>query len=652
DSFVGAFVSDDGTELGFDYGQYSNPLPDPGAPGYDVTTEEIGGKPAKLVVAREAPAVTTGVNFAEVTRDRMGCEGMFINKLTVSADDLTAEQQATVLEILRSIHFPGLGEWTMVPVPALPGAQPAALIDIDMLSSDEGWAVGGEWHPDAGTNAVGSALHYRDGSWHALPSPAVDVLWGVDMVSADEGWAVGLGTILHYANGAWQTVDVEFPGVLLDVDMVSSDDGWIVGTRALLRYRDGEWQLMDEPEFTGALKLDMLSPDSGWAIGGVNLATGEPNFHRFENGAWRPVPWPLPTLSEPLALDMSPSDYGLGWLGGANGRLARHCENRYELITTTLDGDVWDIEMSDDAGPWTSGASGTEGWAVGGYTGSGPALLAHFDDDVWTVLDSPYDGYIKSIEMVSRDEGWAVGAEFGSDEAPNAGALLHYTGPAQPPPPPGATATSTPTGPTPTGPTPTGPTPNTPHTQTPTDSPSPTATATRTPPNGRAGIYLPSVVKPGIGLAGPAGAIAVYVGKVYLGDGAHVAVVDVDDPAAPRVTDRIGPLGADCIVTDIEAASGQVYASCLADEATVDAAGTKTVVSVLRAAAAELPAVVLGSIELDEMAYALAVSDDSVCGAGIWCAPGSSCAGGISGGVIVVNARDPAGPVVAGQLVR
>ena len=139
---------------------------------------------------------------------------------------------------------------------AMPAGSPSASMqDIDMITPEEGWAVG----------ARGTILHYNGSGWAAVDSPAPNaMLNAIDMVSAQEGWAVGYddsgtkGVILHYSKGVWTRLpSIPSSGDLYlnDISMVSLDEGWAVGTEtlgdastrryAILRYRSGTWSLYD-----------------------------------------------------------------------------------------------------------------------------------------------------------------------------------------------------------------------------------------------------------------------------------------------------------------------------------------------------------------------------------------------------------------------
>jgi hypothetical protein len=94
DSYVGEFVGD-ATRLGFDFGLYSNPLPDPKDPRHVVSFEVINGRPGKLVVPRSPGHGTTGVYFGDLPGG---------NKLEVSGTDIIPSQQDVVVRILRTIQ--------------------------------------------------------------------------------------------------------------------------------------------------------------------------------------------------------------------------------------------------------------------------------------------------------------------------------------------------------------------------------------------------------------------------------------------------------------------------------------------------------------------------------------------------------------------
>ena len=130
-------------------------------------------------------------------------------------------------------------------------ADDLTLTGVHMLSTTEAWAVG-----------KGALLHYLDGKWTAIKPPSPDSQFrdyqgfeDVQMLSAEEGWAVGYkileedvnksqGMIMHYSGGKWQEVDIPvIDGRLLTLHMLSAEEGWAAGWGgAILHYNGGTWE--------------------------------------------------------------------------------------------------------------------------------------------------------------------------------------------------------------------------------------------------------------------------------------------------------------------------------------------------------------------------------------------------------------------------
>jgi len=108
------------------------------------------------------------------------------------------------------------------------------ILGIDMLSHDEGWAIADfadyqlayhDQHPYYHLQFAGSCfLHWDGKEWHVVPSPPV-FLRAIDMLSPDEGWAVG-DNILHWDGKEWRVV-LNIYGD--SIDMLSPDEGWMSG---------------------------------------------------------------------------------------------------------------------------------------------------------------------------------------------------------------------------------------------------------------------------------------------------------------------------------------------------------------------------------------------------------------------------------------
>lgn len=102
--------------------------------------------------------------------------------------------------------------WTVVASPTTD-----SLNDVFMVSSNDGWAVGG--YPGAGPGPI---IHYDGSAWSLVASPSTDTIDSIYMLSSSDGWAVGrAGQILHWDGSAWNTVPSPVNEWLTDIQMLS-----------------------------------------------------------------------------------------------------------------------------------------------------------------------------------------------------------------------------------------------------------------------------------------------------------------------------------------------------------------------------------------------------------------------------------------------
>ncbi len=181
--------------------------------------------------------------------------------------------------------------WTKY-IPTLPKKDNICglIFGIDMLSSDEGWAVityfryTKDRYPPVQLGGS-DFLHWDGEKWLVVPSPIEGSLRWVDMLSPEEGWAVG-DNILYWDGREWSVVPCPSSGILSHIDMLSSDEGWVVGDNIL--YWDGEkWSVVPSP-IEGSLRwVDMLSPEDGWAVGDNGTIL------HWDGERWSVVPCPM-----------------------------------------------------------------------------------------------------------------------------------------------------------------------------------------------------------------------------------------------------------------------------------------------------------------------------------------------------------------------
>jgi len=157
------------------------------------------------------------------------------------------------------------------------------LADVDLLTADEGWAVG--------TNqGLPFILRRGGGQWHSMPLPAFEAdayLESVHVVSARDAWAVGhrksggrrTALVLQWDGDVWRDVTIPHPSdsetALVNVAATSTSDVWAVGSRCMaslcqpwvLHLAGGTWRT--EQTAPGAVLTSVVAfaPDDVWVVG-------------------------------------------------------------------------------------------------------------------------------------------------------------------------------------------------------------------------------------------------------------------------------------------------------------------------------------------------------------------------------------------------
>jgi hypothetical protein len=198
----------------------------------------------------------------------------FTDVAPVAADDVwLAARDPQAASVL--LHYDG-HVWSRVPLPL----GNAAISSLAMLSSSEGWAVGGYCgcgSASGGSGASGTSvpvgpgtptppppmpsqgphgatgprgaliLQYHNGVWTEVTNPAQakadDYLFDVALAPDGEGWAVGYGGVLVYEHGGrWSRFQESWTKGLLSVALSSATEGWAVGDQGgLLHLHGGVW---------------------------------------------------------------------------------------------------------------------------------------------------------------------------------------------------------------------------------------------------------------------------------------------------------------------------------------------------------------------------------------------------------------------------
>ena len=312
------------------------------------------------------------------------------------------------------------GTWTAVSSPVT-----NTLTSVDMLSTNDGWAVGYEGTVNYGDPSGSVMLRWEGDTWTEWwTSPTYYPLFSVTTVSASDSWAVGRNSyefsrILRWDGSAWN--EVAHPTSLYSlysVDMVSASDGWAVGgggscptTGAhgtILHWDGSAWSLFGNVPDRVLKSVAMVSATDGWAVGYYCHPGSDYDsvILRWNGSSWDEVYSPTYLALNSVAM-VSATD---GWAVGANGALLHWNGSSWTWVITPTSCTLRSVSM----------VSAEDGWAVGGDGGycPQPSVILHWDGSTWSELSSPVSQTLNSVKMISAGEGWAVG---------NGGTILHYT---------------------------------------------------------------------------------------------------------------------------------------------------------------------------------------------------------------------------------
>jgi hypothetical protein len=355
--------------------------------------------------------------------------------------------------------------------PTIRKAPAPFLYDVQMLTPNYGWAVGGtcETYTDdpsyttygcSSTNYGAGFTLFWDGSrWRQTLVPAsAATLTSVYIVAANDVWAVGVGgvfgynTIIHWDGVSWVAVPpLGFAMDLYSVFMLPGGmDGWAVGydvslsIAVILRWSGtwptGAWSVFTTtPSLTGVVLRGVFlsSPTQGWAVGTSGTIL------RWDGAGWMKVT--PPTLSDLYSVfALSGTD---AWAVGARGTGGAGTIIRWNgaswtgpMVAPTTNVDYRSIKMVRSDYGWIAGSldpTSKEGtlldwngvaWTIvrswvtvglnglfllpGGVAGSvvGDAeTITHWNGSVWFAQTSPTFVDLNAVSMVSANDGWAIG---------------------------------------------------------------------------------------------------------------------------------------------------------------------------------------------------------------------------------------------------
>jgi len=285
------------------------------------------------------------------------------------------------------------------------------LLGLHFLDSTHGWVVGRE----------GTILRYSNGTWEAQDSPTENDLHAVHMLSPTAGWAVGdQGILLRYAQGRWSLYeDAPIPtDDYVGITMTTDGQGWIIGRGGkVLQYSDGRWkQDLTAPDGVTGLNSIFITEDGsrGWAVGDGGIL-----LERIGESAWQELGRIVFQNHYDGDIVPDPANAETPWAGwivgehvasNISGMLrypSRECGARFAPCWVTYTepphADLYGVDLISPDNGWAVGEAGT---------------IIHWDGASWTTLASPpTTSTLRAVQMLSPTEGWAVG---------DGGTILHY----------------------------------------------------------------------------------------------------------------------------------------------------------------------------------------------------------------------------------
>ncbi len=280
------------------------------------------------------------------------------------------------------------GSWAIADDVSFPGVQ---LTQIQMRSDSEGWAVGTLTANDATSSVL---YHFVRGRWQQIPIPGADsrkVLATLQATGAGDVWALeivvppgaatGKSVLLHYTGGTWQSTPA--PVAFSDFRMVDDHRGWFQCNFAIWRYDDGHFApsyavasdgsyvaLSGASASAGAWGVRGYDPNVDHAQAGILKALHTDLIH-FDGTAWAAIPEPANLLPAP-------------------GYYIQHYYAR-----TAQDG--W-AQLSEIP----TGATPVDPLTERRY-------LLHYQNGDWSLVPTPAEIDIQTVQMTSASDGWAIG---------------------------------------------------------------------------------------------------------------------------------------------------------------------------------------------------------------------------------------------------
>jgi hypothetical protein len=299
----------------------------------------------------------------------------------------------------------------------------------------------------------------------AIPHASIFDPVGIDARARDDVWAVGHqpgSGAAHWDGAQWQAVP--FPGSADDlfastVDVRSPHDAWVVGwansfdplarQRVILHWDGSRWSPTRIQGLTGVPFLsgvEGVTSNRAWAVGVVTdarMTTQRGLVLRWNGRVWRPVDVPLPRADRWSSLaDVQASGPRDVWAAGSINELIDDPDRGWtNPVSLHWDGATWTrVPMQRTRRSYENlGAlelvARDDIWAVGGTGGPhdeiGASLVQHWDGSAWSSVAHPRAGAgpdaLTGVAASGADDVWAVGYDFHPDTT-SSPSILHWNG--------------------------------------------------------------------------------------------------------------------------------------------------------------------------------------------------------------------------------
>jgi hypothetical protein len=278
------------------------------------------------------------------------------------------------------------GTWEVYPSPTT-----RHLYCVDFIDESNGWGGGGS-----------VALRYVNGTWSEIPGHSGHVFEDMDVLSANDGWAVGwdgnkeLPAIWRWNGSDWK--EFQNPtGAVYCIDMIDNSHGWIGGKNYFLRFNGTSWEWGGSaPDPMDDIKMN--NDSDGRAVGYryIMRRIGNNWVEEATN-----INWNLGRLYM--------VNSGLGWVTGIWQPSERALILRYEGSWKV------DIIFSDYYNIFNIvGFTDGTAWTCANKNLNPPpdGVFLYFNGNRWEVINNPDQGknVMISLYFFNRGNGWGVGS--------------------------------------------------------------------------------------------------------------------------------------------------------------------------------------------------------------------------------------------------